>query len=312
MSGTGNKNLYSGSGSASTEYLAGKKPENLSFFELVLGKIFFLCISIQKVKVTPLNQFRELQIFWLFSWDLSQFSQNLWPEKTFLRTKASWGELFRTCFQHNLLHIVPISQCPYLMLKPKYAFTAGSSNWGTTLCNIWGISPYDLLDIVLRYCLELDETMHCNVMEENYNFGRDDTTLIPPPLHLYTAPPPPWEERHHHHCPKNVEQADTFWALIRSPAPSEAGLRIGEGFRAGFLPDGSRPGLRLQLLGWCCLRASCGCIVRAQPHPHPPIHTRDQHYPGPRPGQQSWLFWSCQHKHAKRKMLFHQQEDFWD
>ena len=29
-------------------------------------KIFFLYIFIQKVKVTPLNQFRELQILWLF------------------------------------------------------------------------------------------------------------------------------------------------------------------------------------------------------------------------------------------------------
>ena len=34
---------------------------------MILGKIFFLCIFIQKVKVTPLNQFRELQIFRLFS-----------------------------------------------------------------------------------------------------------------------------------------------------------------------------------------------------------------------------------------------------
>ena len=33
---------------------------------MILGKIFFLCIFIQKVKVTPLNQFRELQIFRLF------------------------------------------------------------------------------------------------------------------------------------------------------------------------------------------------------------------------------------------------------
>ena len=39
-----------------------KKPENL---------IFFLSIFIQKVKVTPLNQFRELQIFWLFSCQIS-------------------------------------------------------------------------------------------------------------------------------------------------------------------------------------------------------------------------------------------------
>ena len=33
---------------------------------MILGKIFFLYIFIQKVKVTPLNQFRELQILWLF------------------------------------------------------------------------------------------------------------------------------------------------------------------------------------------------------------------------------------------------------
>ena len=33
---------------------------------MILGKIFFLSIFIQKVKVTPLNQFRELQILWLF------------------------------------------------------------------------------------------------------------------------------------------------------------------------------------------------------------------------------------------------------
>ena len=124
------------------------------------------------------------------------------------------------------------------------------------ICNIWGLSLSDLLDIVLRYCLELDETMWWRK-----TITSAEATLILPPLHLYTAPPPPWEERHHHHCPKNVEQADTFWALIRSPAPSEAGLRIGEGFRAGFLPDGSRPGLRLQLLGWCCLRASCGSMA---------------------------------------------------
>ena len=33
---------------------------------MILGKIFFLYIFIQKVKVTPLNQFRELQILWFF------------------------------------------------------------------------------------------------------------------------------------------------------------------------------------------------------------------------------------------------------
>ena len=33
---------------------------------MILGKIFFLSIFIQKVKVTRLNQFRELQILWLF------------------------------------------------------------------------------------------------------------------------------------------------------------------------------------------------------------------------------------------------------
>ena len=31
----GGENLYSGSGSAGTGYLAGKKPENLQFFELL-------------------------------------------------------------------------------------------------------------------------------------------------------------------------------------------------------------------------------------------------------------------------------------
>ena len=49
-----------------SELLAGKKTENLYIFELILGKIFFLSIFIQKVKVTPLNQFRELQILLLF------------------------------------------------------------------------------------------------------------------------------------------------------------------------------------------------------------------------------------------------------
>ena len=182
-------------------------------------------------------------------------------DRIFGQRKHFWGQrllvenYLELVFNIFLLHIVPISQCPYLMLKHKYAFTVESSNWRTSLCNFWGLTPF-LLDIVLRYCLELDETMWWRKTTTSA-----EATLMLPPLHLYTAPPPPWEERHHHHCPKNVEQTDIFWALIRSPAPSEAGLRLGEGFRAGFLPDGSRPGLRLQLLGWCCLRASCGSVA---------------------------------------------------
>ena len=228
--------------------------------------------------------------------DSSQFWQNLWPEKTFLRTEASWGELFRTCFQHNLLHIVPIT---YLMLKHKYAFTAGSSNWRTTLCNLWGISPCDLLDIVVWYCPELDETMWWRK-----TITSAEATLMLPPLHLYTAPPPPWEEHHHHHCP---QKCWTSWHIL-SPHQISGSVRgritarrgISSRISSGWIPAGA-PAPTAGLVLPPSQLWLCGCIVRAQPHPHPPIHTRDQHYPGPRPGQQSWLFWSCQNKPARKK-----------
>ena len=71
VSGTGNKSLYSGSGSACTGYLAGKPNKKIVILLIDFREDIFPVHFIQKVKVTPLNQFRELQIFRLFSCQIS-------------------------------------------------------------------------------------------------------------------------------------------------------------------------------------------------------------------------------------------------
>ena len=154
-----------------------------------------------------------------------------------------------------------------------------------------------------RYCPPiLSRTRWDNVMEENYNFGRGDLDAPPSsPLHCSTStlrrtPPPPlpqkcWTNRH-------ILSPHQISGSVRGRITARRG--ISSRISSGWIPAGA-PAPTAGLVLPPSQLWLCGCIVRAQPHPHPPIHTRDQHYPGPRPGQQSWLFWSCQHKQARKK-----------
>ena len=83
---------------------------------------------------------------------------------------------------------------------------------------------------------------------------------------------------------------------VGSPVLSEAGSDGLDGSDPGagwfWQPDGSRPGLGLRL-GCCCLRIQlAGCIVRAEPHPHPPTHPHS--WPTPLVVDvlvNLWVFW---------------------
>ena len=172
--------------------------------------------------------------------DSSQFWQNLWPEKTFLRTSASCGELFRTCFQH-LQHLRVITE------------------WSS------------------RYCPPiLSRTRWDNVMEENYNFGRGDLDSSPSsPLHCSTStlrrtPPPPlpqkcWTSRH-------ILSPHQISGSVRGRITDRRG--ISSRISSGWIPAGA-PAPTAGLVLPPSQLWLYGCIVRAQPHPHPPIHTRD-------------------------------------